>query len=70
MATADDLEERARIAHELLLSLDEEEDPDAEVEWAQELERRVQDVVSGKAETCDARQAVEEVRAQLRQRSG
>jgi putative addiction module component (TIGR02574 family) len=79
MATADDLlsemlrlpvEERAWIARELLLSLDEEKVPDAEAEWVQELERRVLEVVSGKAETYDARQAIEEVRAQLRERRG
>jgi putative addiction module component (TIGR02574 family) len=53
MATVDDLlsdalrlppEERARLGHELLLSLEAEADaPDAEAAWAGELERRAQD---------------------------
>jgi putative addiction module component (TIGR02574 family) len=64
-------EERARLAHKLLLSLEEREAaPDVEAEWAAELERRAQDVLSGKAKTYDARGAVEEVRAQLRARRG
>ncbi|HZI12293.1 MAG TPA: addiction module protein [Myxococcus sp.] len=64
-------EERARLAHKLLLSLEEGESaPDVEAEWASELERRAQDVLSGKAKTYDARQAVEEVRTQLRARRG
>jgi putative addiction module component (TIGR02574 family) len=80
MATADELlsdalrlssEERARLAHELLLSLEEQEaDPDAEAAWARELERRVQEVASGAVETYDAREAIEEVRARLRERRG
>lgn len=80
MATADELlsdalrlspQERAKLAHELLLSLEEQEsDPDAEAEWAQELERRVQEVASGAVQTYDAREAIEEIRAQLRDRHG
>ncbi len=64
-------EERARLAHKLLLSLEEgAAGPEAEAEWAAELQRRAQDAVSGKTRTHDARQAIEEVRAQLRVRRG
>jgi putative addiction module component (TIGR02574 family) len=80
MATADELlsdalqlssKDRARLAHKLLLSLEEQtEEPGAEAAWADELERRAEDVVSGKARTYDARQTIEEVRAQLRERRG
>jgi putative addiction module component (TIGR02574 family) len=64
-------EERARLAHKLLLSLEEREaNPDVDAEWAAELGRRAQDVVSGKVKTYDARQVIEEVRAQLRVRRG
>ena len=61
MATADDL----------LLSLNEQEaDPDTEKAWARELERRVQEVSSGAVQTYDAREVIEEVRVQLRERRG
>jgi putative addiction module component (TIGR02574 family) len=64
-------EERARLAHKLLLSLEEAgAGTDVEAEWSTELEHRARDVVSGKAKTYDARQAIEEVRAQLRVRRG
>ena len=79
-STADDIlhealqlppEERARLAHKLLLSLEEgDATHDADAEWAAELERRSQDVVSGKVKTREARQAIDEVRAQLRIRRG
>lgn len=41
--------ERARIAHELLESLDEGEDPDVAGAWHAEIERRVQAVEEGTA---------------------
>ncbi|MBZ4422221.1 addiction module protein [Myxococcus sp. RHSTA-1-4] len=64
-------EERARLAHKLLLSLEDgDARADADAEWAAELGRRAQEVVSGKVKTYDARQAIEEVRAQLRVRRG
>jgi putative addiction module component (TIGR02574 family) len=80
MATADEVladalqlspDERARLAHKLLLSLEEQEaDPEAEAVWAQELERRVQEVVSGSVQARDARKFIEDVRARLRERHG
>jgi putative addiction module component (TIGR02574 family) len=81
MATADDLlsdalrlppEERARLARELLLSLDadEGEDTEAEAEWSRELERRAQEVISGEVELVspdEARRQVAERLERLRQ---
>ena len=64
-------EERVRLAHELLLSLEKEDaKSEACAEWPTELERRAQDVVSGKVKTYDARQVIEEVRTQIRVRRG
>jgi putative addiction module component (TIGR02574 family) len=41
--------ERARVAHELLLSLDEGAEADATEAWVAELEKRAQEVLSGKS---------------------
>jgi putative addiction module component (TIGR02574 family) len=48
--------ERARIAHELILSLDDGSDADAASAWVAELEKRARDVRSGsvKSEDWDA----------------
>lgn len=59
MATVDDLlfealrlpsAERARLAHELLLSLDgkQEEPAETAAEWAEDIRRRAREVISGK----------------------
>jgi putative addiction module component (TIGR02574 family) len=45
--------ERAKIAHELLLSLDEGADDDAAEAWVAELEHRAAEVRSGAATTED-----------------
>ncbi|NMO20035.1 addiction module protein [Pyxidicoccus fallax] len=74
MATADEIlndalrlpsKERARLAHELLLSLDKpvQEAPADESEWAKVIKRRVHEVVSGKVKLVsveDARRSVAE----------
>jgi hypothetical protein len=80
MASTDDLladalrlpvEDRARLAHELLVSLEDEEAyPGAEVEWAQELERRARDVLSGAIETEDADVVLDRISARLRHGPG
>jgi len=56
--------ERAKIAHELLLSLDDGADADAAEAWVAELERRASEVRSGSAATEDW----ETVKARLTQR--
>jgi putative addiction module component (TIGR02574 family) len=45
-------EERAEVAHKLLLSLDEgPDDVNAEAAWSQELERRAEDIRQGRVKT-------------------
>jgi putative addiction module component (TIGR02574 family) len=39
--------ERAQLAHELIVSLDEGEDSDSADAWVRELERRARDVTTG-----------------------
>jgi putative addiction module component (TIGR02574 family) len=56
--------ERAKIAHELLLSLDDGADADAASAWVAELEQRAQEIRSGSVATEDW----EAVRARLSQR--
>jgi putative addiction module component (TIGR02574 family) len=74
MATADELlsdalrlpsKERARLAHELLLSLEAPagQEPHAEAEWTKVIERRVQEAVRGEVKLVsveDARRSVAE----------
>ncbi|MFL5408491.1 MAG: addiction module protein [Myxococcales bacterium] len=59
-------DERARLAHDLLASLSEGEDPDAATYWVAEIERRAQEVKEGTAEFEDW----EVVRARLEGRWG
>jgi putative addiction module component (TIGR02574 family) len=56
--------ERAKIAHELLLSLDDGADGDAAEAWVAELEQRASEVRSGSVTTEDW----ETVKARLTQR--
>jgi putative addiction module component (TIGR02574 family) len=44
-------EERAEVAHKLLLSLEESEEPRADAEWSEELERRAREVLDGSVKT-------------------
>jgi putative addiction module component (TIGR02574 family) len=46
-------DERARIAHELIVSLDDAEDQDAADAWVTEIERRAREVESGAVEAED-----------------
>lgn len=48
-----DEKERARVAHELLRSLDHGEDEDAVDAWTDELRRRLQEVKDGTVELDD-----------------
>ena len=53
-------EDRARLADELLASLDEEGDHDTEAAWEKEIGRRVQEIKSGKAKLIPADQVFAE----------
>ncbi len=46
-------QERARLAHDLIVSLDEAEDPGAAEAWLAEIERRAREVESGSVSLHD-----------------
>jgi putative addiction module component (TIGR02574 family) len=56
---------RARLAAQLIKSLDEEED-EIQSAWAEELERRVREVDSGEVDLIPGDQVMEEMRSLLR----
>jgi len=59
--------ERARLAEELLASLEEPDDQVAEA-WASELERRSQQVASGEVQTIPWETVRQEIREELEKR--
>jgi putative addiction module component (TIGR02574 family) len=59
------LEERARLAHRLLHSLDELSDEENEKLWLQVAERRVQELRSGKVKGISTEEVLNDVRAKL-----
>ena len=60
--------ERAEVVREILESLDEVMEQDAEKAWAQEVARRIRDLTDGKAATVAANEAFDRARAKLTQR--
>ncbi len=62
-------EERARLAVELIRSLDAESDEDAEAQWTAEIERRSTEVAGGIAPTMTLGEYREHVRARRAARS-
>ncbi|HEV3027372.1 MAG TPA: addiction module protein, partial [Planctomycetota bacterium] len=50
-------DERARLAHDIISSLDGPSDPGAAEEWVCEIERRVREVKSGSVELVDWKDA-------------
>lgn len=62
------LTERARLAHRLLVSLDEDAEDPAEVEqaWLEEAERRYQRYLAGETQAVPAAEAIARVRAGLK----
>jgi putative addiction module component (TIGR02574 family) len=61
-------EERAELAHALLVSLHQETDSGAEAEWVAELEHRAQAVADGTAKLVDWEEARERIAARLKAR--
>lgn len=64
-------QERARFAHELLLSLEEaspEERRQVEKAWGHVIMRRLEEIRSGKVKTIPAADALREIREDLRRR--
>jgi len=60
--------ERARLATELVQSLDESKDPDAAAAWLEELDRRAREVVSGTAKLEDWTKARRRIERRLQSR--
>jgi putative addiction module component (TIGR02574 family) len=71
-ALAFPMPERARLAHALLVSLDEgpedTAEPDVQSAWLAEIERRAQSVADGTATLVDWDAARERIEARLRER--
>ena len=60
--------ERARLATELVQSLDESEDSDAAEAWLEELDRRAREVISGVAKFEDWAEVRRRIELRLRAR--
>jgi putative addiction module component (TIGR02574 family) len=60
--------ERAHLAHELIASLEEVQEPDAEAAWLAEIERRLQEVDAGTAKLEDWDVVRSRIAARLRSR--
>lgn len=58
--------ERAELARVLLLSLEESGDRDVELAWAEEAERRYQELQSGTVSAIPSEKVFEEARSRLR----
>lgn len=58
--------ERAQLAERLILSLDDEADPDAETLWIREAERRLDDLRAGKVKGRPATSVFRKARSTLR----
>ena len=58
-------DERAWLAAELIASLEEGKDTEIEAAWAAEIERRIDEVESGEAETASWEEARARIRATL-----
>jgi putative addiction module component (TIGR02574 family) len=56
-------EERAKLAHELIVSLDDAIDKEVETAWDAEIERRVKEIKSGVAKGRPAEDILAEIRA-------
>ena len=59
-------QDRARVAHELIASLDQEEDVDAEDAWVSEVQARLAAIDRGEVEPVDWETVRARVRARLR----
>jgi len=58
--------DRANLARVLLLSLGDSDDRANEVEWAEEAERRCEEIKAGRVEAVASEQVFEEARARLK----
>ena len=60
--------ERAKLAHDLLRSLDGPPDPDAEAAWTEEIARRARELDDGSVEAVDWESARKRIAKRLRER--
>ena len=58
--------ERARLAERLISSLDDQKDPDAERLWAEEAERRLEELRAGTVKSRPAQSVFRKARSTLR----
>jgi len=58
---------RAMLADHLLESLDWEQQKEIDAAWAEEAERRMQEIREGKVQTIDGEQVMRELRARRKQ---
>lgn len=56
-------DERAELAHDLIVSLDEAIDTEYEMAWDAEIKKRVKEIKSGKAKGRPAEEILAEIRA-------
>ena len=57
------INDRAKLAHELIMSLDEHIDSDVNNAWEAEISRRVQEIKDGTAKGRPAEEVLSEIRA-------
>lgn len=57
------IDDRAKLAHELIMSLDEHIDSDVNNAWEAEISRRVQEIKDGTAKGRPAEEVLSEIRA-------
>ena len=55
--------ERAELANELIVSLDDVKDKELEMAWDTEIERRIEEIKSGRAKGRPAEEILAEIRA-------
>jgi putative addiction module component (TIGR02574 family) len=58
-------EERAFLAHELIISLDPQIHPDAEAEWSDVIDRRSREIAEGKVHCRPVEEVVRDIRSKL-----
>ncbi len=58
-------EDRAFLARELIASLDDDVDPDAEAQWQQVIDRRSREIDDGKVNSRPVEQVIQDIRDKL-----
>jgi putative addiction module component (TIGR02574 family) len=61
-------QDRAYIAHQLIASLDDTVDADAETQWQEVIDRRSREIDEGKVSCRPVEQVVDDIRAKLHAR--